>query len=440
MRQMAEYMFSEKEEEKNAAEAIILVKALKFFPSRTNSNWEKNGLFQISLNRKSEAACLESIVTVKADAALRVFNISAAHIRWAILDSGIDATHPAFSTSESQPLSRVIATYDFTKLRELITLASTPGNKAARELSKLLGITSEQANDIRNKLAKGGEIDWQLLRPYLQVQPDGLATYGGKLSPHGTHVAGILGGRRYDAHDDGIFCGMCPDIQLIDIRILDENERSDEFVIMGALQFIHYLNATSDEPYVHGVNLSIQLTHDPRDYATGRTPICDECNRLVASGVVVVVAAGNLGVDRNSAVASTTVGSFRDASIADPGNAERVITVGSTHRKRPYTYGISYFSSRGPTGDGRQKPDLVAPGEKILGPIPSGQYTLLEGTSMAAPHVSGAAALLLAQYSELIGDADRVKQILCNTATDLGRMREYQGAGLVDVLRALQSI
>ena len=55
----------------------------------------------------------------------------------------------------------------------------------------------------------------------------------------------------------------------------------------------------------------------------------------------------------------------RLASITDPGNADGVITVGATHRFWPHTYGVSFFSSRGPTGDGRLKPDLVAPGEKI---------------------------------------------------------------------------
>jgi hypothetical protein len=59
---------------------------------------------------------------------------------------------------------------------------------------------------------------------------------------------------------------------------------------------------------------------------------------------------------------------------------------------------------------------------------------------MAAPHVSGAAALLMARHRELIGKPARVKQILCATATDLGREKSFQGAGMLDVLRALQSV
>jgi serine protease AprX len=91
------------------------------------------------------------------------------------------------------------------------------------------------------------------------------------------------------------------------------------------------------------------------------------------------------------------------------------------------------------------KPDLVAPGERIRAPLP-GNYELggdwgdLDGTSMAAPHVSGAAAMLMARYSELIGQPLRLKRILCQSATDLGRERSFQGNGMLDVLRAFQSI
>ena len=56
----------------------------------------------------------------------------------------------------------------------------------------------------------------------------------------------------------------------------------------------------------------------------------------------------------------------KEIATNDPGNAELAITVGSTHREMPHVYGVSYFSSKGPTGDGRMKPDVVAPGEKIL--------------------------------------------------------------------------
>jgi serine protease AprX len=139
-------------------------------------------------------------------------------------------------------------------------------------------------------------------------------------------------------------------------------------------------------------------------------------------------------------------------SINDPGNAERAITVGSTHRDAPHQYGVSYFSSKGPTGDGRTKPDLLAPGEKILSarsttgqpPAAAGQPPLLfkedSGTSMAAPHVSGAIAAFLSVRREFIGQTDEVKALFMRRAIDLKREPSMQGAGLLDLLGALHAV
>jgi hypothetical protein len=205
------------------------------------------------------------------------------------------------------------------------------------------------------------------------------------------------------------------------------------------MQFVRYLNANADVPVIHGVNLSFSVHHDVEKYAAGATPVCEEAHRLVGSGVVVVAAAGNEGRGGYFS-GGRVVDGYRSVSITDPGNAEKVITVGATHRDRPHTYGISYFSSRGPTGDGRAKPDVVAPGEKITSVVPGAGLRTLDGTSQAAPHVSGACALLMARHPELIGEPERVKQILCDSCTDLGRERSFQGAGMIDVLRAIQAV
>jgi hypothetical protein len=234
--------------------------------------------------------------------------------------------------------------------------------------------------------------------------------------------------------------GIARDINLYDIRVLDEQGHGDEFNVIAALQFLRFLKSQKDFMAFHGVNVSLSIRHDVANYACGCTPVCEECGRLVGSGIVVVAAAGNDGYKQILLAKGGTLDSFHSISITDPGNAESVITVGSTHRQMPHTYGVSYFSSRGPTGDGRAKPDLVAPGEKITATAPDGAVLTLDGTSMAAPHVSGAAALLIARHRELSGQPARIKSVLRQSATDLGRERYFQGSGMLDVLRAIQSV
>ena len=299
----------------------------------------------------------------------------------------------------------------------------------------------ERIKELRSSLLSGRSIDWQLLEPLLRIPHD--AAYRPPQHEHGTHVAGILAAdwRKTDEEmpDENDLVGMCPDLELYDLRVLDEKGEGDEFTVIAALQFVRYLNAHKDELMIHGVNLSLAIRHDVANYACGRTPVCEECERLVGNRVIVVAAAGNEGYTQYL-TAQGAAETYRSISVTDPGNAEGVITVGATHRYKPHTYGVSYFSSRGPTGDGRYKPDVVAPGEKIKAPIPEGKLKTLDGTSMATPHVSGGAALLLARHRELIGEPARVKQILCKTAVDLGRERYFQGSGMVDILRALQSV
>ena len=266
----------------------------------------------------------------------------------------------------------------------------------------------------------------------------------GIIGANGETMRGIAAGKGADAGeaDDGkskYVDGMCPDIKLYDFRVLAKSLQDTEFAIIAALQYIRYLNDRHSYISIHGANLSLSIPHDVRNFACGRTPVCNECERLVESGVVVVAAAGNLGYHSFETKDGSYEG-YTAFSITDPGNADGVITVGATHRFWPHTYGVSFFSSRGPTGDGRLKPDIVAPGERIQSCLPDQGWGELDGTSMAAPHVSGAAAMLLARYSELISQPRKIKGILCESATDLGRERSFQGHGMLDVLRAFQKI
>jgi serine protease AprX len=204
---------------------------------------------------------------------------------------------------------------------------------------------------------------------------------------------------------------------------------------------------------VHGVNLSVGYDFDAQMFACGQSPLCVEVDRLVKSGVVVVAAAGNTGYGSVSAAEREAKVGLSN-TINDPGNASLAITVGSTHRDAPHTFGVSFFSSKGPTGDGRLKPDLVAPGERITScaarakcekmgiEVEEGVAAYVDdsGTSMAAPHVSGAIAAFLSIRREFIQRPEEVKRIFLESATSLSRERYFQGHGLVDLMRAIQSV
>lgn len=407
-------------------------------------------LWAINRNRTVQPTVNRSRITVKADAATRLFELSCRDLRWAVIDSGIDATHPAFRRRDAPPgddspaavaaRSRIYETYDFTRLRGLF--ARRPGDNRLRTPEE------RQRSELQEWLESGRSIDWALFEQHLRVDyadADAIPVH-----EHGTHVAGVLAGEwlKDEERESGSgivlehdIAGVCPDLGLLDLRVMNADGIGDEFALLAALQYVRWRNLNSTVPVIHGVNLSLSLAHDAGAYACGRTPVCEECERLLGNAIVVVAAAGNLGEARFTAadgIGETT--GARLGSITDPGNAAGVITVGATHRDQPHIYGVSFFSSRGPTSDGRRKPDLVAPGEKITAPVPNRGLKTLDGTSQAAPHVSGSAALLMARHPELIGDPARVKAVLCASATDLGRESYFQGAGLVDALRAIQAV
>lgn len=430
---------------------------------------EPKGVFLINLNRPAAQNLFNSRLTVKADAAHRVFAINTEGITFAVIDGGIDATHAAFlrrsllkrtdlketdkalakkydaerekiAEADLARWSRVVETYDFTILRDILASsgdpqAAPPVNRAAIQRLAKDNATAFQHLSIRSD--SGRDLDWEIVRPLVRIPHT--SDYKRPGSDHGTHVAGILAADLPNPVDTpNALVGMCPSLSLFDLRVFDTEGRGDEFTILCAIEFVGWLNRDRTMPVVHGVNLSLALAHDVDSFACGQTPICEACDHLVGAGTVVVAAAGNTGFE-GAAKQSLGTG-YRAISITDPGNADGVITVGSTHRRDPHLYGVSFFSARGPTGDGRRKPDLLAPGEKITSTIRGGRSQRMDGTSMAAPHVSGAAALLMARYPELIGRPARIKEILMTSATDLKREPSFQGAGLLDVLRALQSV
>lgn len=452
----------------------------------------------VNRNRRTEASIYRSGKATKSDAVRHLFDVRGRGIRWAVIDSGIDARHVAFrrrledgrpagertSLSEApKPLTsnelqrpepassfghwafcrvpnapgngwlnqtRIVATYDFSGIRELLSATSVEDvpdefvTRAVHNRSRKRNRRSATAA-LRRALKFGSMVDWQQLEEFLRVPHT--SDYEPPRYHHGTHVAGVLGADwRSDEHElspAGDRQGIAPEIEIYDLRALDDEGRGDEFSIMAAMQFVRYLNlrrTSKDQMEVHGANLSFAIKHEVANFACGRTPVCDEADRLAGAGVVVVAAAGNQGRARYQTVKGLLDEGYRSISITDPGNSRSAITVGATHSHEPHTYGVSYFSSRGPTGDGRPKPDLVAPGENIYSTIPGNAEGNADGTSQAAPHVSGAAALLMERNVELIGEPARIKDILCQSATDLGREAYFQGAGMLDILRAMQSV
>lgn len=377
-----------------------------------------------------------SVATVKADAALRSFAASGEEIVWAVVDSGVDASHPHFVTYNTLRATDVAQLHrDFTG--GLAADAST----CESALTDAFGHGSHVAGIIAGGLppAFGLGAEFQVYENTYQANPDG------------THAASVLKTRSLRKES---LRGVAMHCRLVSLRVLDANGAGRVTDVMRALDYIgKELNGGPKLLRVHGVNLSIGYEFDAEMFACGQSPLCVEVDRLVKSGVVVVTAAGNTGYGQIPSDARPTRVGLAN-TINDPGNAAQAITVGATHRDSPHTYGVSYFSSKGPTGDGRLKPDLVAPGERITscavgrylvangGQVPDNMPAYIDesGTSMAAPHVSGAIAAFLSVRREFIQRPDDVKRIFLDSATSLGRERYFEGHGLVDLMRAIQSV
>ena len=201
-------------------------------------------LWTVNRNRSATTALVDSVLAVKADAARLLFSIDTSRITWAVIDSGIDARHPAFvdltnegfadryrkdtvTTAEILDRSRVIETYDFSFIRDFFVDPET-----APPHYKLSEDFADRAKDLKDRLAKGKDIDWQPLVPILRMAHD--ENYIAPQNAHGTHVAGIIGSNlneEYNPRSKTKLIGMCPDIKLIDIRVFDPTGRSEEFAL-----------------------------------------------------------------------------------------------------------------------------------------------------------------------------------------------------------------
>ena len=372
-----------------------------------------------------------SISTVKADAAARSFAASGKGIVWAVIDSGIQGDHAHFHENET------VSHQSVGKLHRDFTQAGQPTVESAT--IDEFGHGSHVAGIIAGRLVNSKRRPVEVYETTFETDQDNQATKVTKT-------------RSFPV--DEALSGVAPLCRLVSLKVLDANGSGKTSNVIRALTYIReQVNGDPKMLRIHGVNLSLGYEFDAEMFACGQSPLCVEVDRMVKSGVVVVTAAGNTGYGRLAAdQRNTRVGLAN--TINDPGNAALAITVGSTHRDSPHTYGVSYFSSKGPTGDGRLKPDLVAPGERITscaagkylegrgGSVPDGVRGYIDdsGTSMAAPHVSGAIAAFLSVRREFIQQPMVVKKLFIDTATCLGRERYFQGSGLVDLMRAIQSI
>jgi subtilisin family serine protease len=389
-------------------------------------------IYRIWPDYRVQAHIDRSATTIKADAATRTYGTAGVGIVWAVIDSGIDKDHPHFAagTVTDPAVSRLHR--DFTGL---LTANGTVPDDPAPALTDPVG--------------------------------------------HGTHVAGIIAGTapadrgkiliaaNEPSSDDmpswvlrtlepgRTLSGMAPKARLVSLKVLNEDGVAATSAVIAALAQVRAFNADGRQLLIHGVNLSIGCEWYPDEFAAGQSPLCRELDQLVGTGVVAVVSAGNDGAG-GTITGGSTDAHGRLSTITDPGNALHAITVGSTHRYQPHTYGVTYTSSKGPTLDGRLKPDLIAPGERIssagTGALIAGIVTLQSndpgiaryvedsGTSMAAPHVSGAIAAFLSVRDEYIGLPDEVKQLFMSNATSLGRHEFFQGAGLLDLMRVLSNV
>ncbi|MEM1944157.1 MAG: S8 family serine peptidase [Nitrososphaerota archaeon] len=217
---------------------------------------------------------------------------------------------------------------------------------------------------------------------------------------HGVWVAAAAGGGEWTAVNGLKTIGVAPGARLMTVKSLGfiVGTGSDSWIIEGIARALA-ANAKV-------INMSLGTEDVPSD--PGEDPQVRIIEQLSRQGYIFCIAAGNSGPE--------------SYTINSPGIAESAVTVGSYN---PVTGRISTFSSRGPTPDGRVKPDCVAPGENIFGPtvgmldyaLEPRQYlrgSILSGTSMATPHVSGL-VYLMAEHAWSLGidlTADMVKDVL----------------------------
>jgi serine protease AprX len=240
---------------------------------------------------------------------------------------------------------------------------------------------------------------------------------------HGTFVAGVLA----SATADGTYTGIAPGAQVFDVNV----SQPDGVYTSDVLAGLEWVLANYRRLNIRVVNLSLAEIL-PSSYRTN--PLDAAVERLWRRGIVVVVAAGNLGPG---------------SAVYAPANDPYVISVGALDQGETlerFDDVAASFSATGPTADGFAKPDLLAPGRRIVSLLPAATtlgrqapaanvvapgLAFMSGTSFAAPQVAGAAAVLLEQHPGWT--PDQLKWVLTRTT----RHVTGSAAGTLDLRRAV---
>jgi serine protease AprX len=215
---------------------------------------------------------------------------------------------------------------------------------------------------------------------------------------HGTHIAGLIAGSGKSSN--GKYVGVATAARVIGLKVLNAQGGGFSSDVLEALEF-----ATENKAALGIDVVNMSLGH-PIYEPSATDPLVQAVERATRAGIVVVISAGNVGMNRQT-------GLIGYAGITSPGNAPSALTVGSARTKATATRSddeVSMFSSRGPTWfDGRSKPDVIAPGQALIATadpfstlalnlgnqvgVPG--YIKLSGTSMAAGVTSGIVANLI---------------------------------------------
>jgi len=236
---------------------------------------------------------------------------------------------------------------------------------------------------------------------------------------HGTHVAGTIAG----GNASGKHIGVAPDAKLIIARIFGNNGMTSKSAILKAMKWMADPDGNpKTNDHAHIVSNSWGGKKMPKLMELSRWRAVKTWKKLK---MIPVFAAGNSGP--------------RDKTMATPGAYPHSFAVGAVNSVDD----VAGFSSRGPVKWGRKtyiKPDISAPGVNVLSAKPGGGYQRMSGTSMATPHISGLAAILLQANPNL--SVDQVQELLTSTAKDLGdsgKDKDY-GHGRANILKAIESL